>query len=48
MGEVRLLGCPVYIVGDMARELLVALRTCTYIRPPHHQEGEVAVLEERV
>ena len=46
MGEVQFLGSALRVMGDLARELLVASRPHHYLRPLYHQEGEVALLEE--
>ena len=48
MGEIRLLGCSLNIVGDMARKLLVALRPCSYFRPAYYKEGKMVVLEKGI
>ena len=48
MGQIRFLGCALCVVGNLARKLLVAFRTCPYIRSPHNQQGQVAVLEKGI
>lgn len=46
MGKDGLLVCLVSRVGGLARKLLVARRSCSHFRLPHHKKGEVAVLEK--
>ena len=48
MGSADLLVCPLFVVGNLARKLLVAIRTCPYFRPSYHPKGEMVVLEEGV